>query len=94
VARTTAVLVLTAGVRLHHHWSSHRSVVAVGRCRIWRRQCRREFLPHVVQILQHRMVNDYNIIQSSNITTPHGQRLQHNTKFQYLVILRFDNEGP
>jgi hypothetical protein len=41
MARTAAVLVLTAGVRLHHHWSGHRSVVAVGRCRIWRSQCRR-----------------------------------------------------
>jgi hypothetical protein len=36
VAWTAAVLVLTAGVHLHHHWSGHRSVVAVGRCGIWR----------------------------------------------------------
>jgi hypothetical protein len=47
VAQTTAVLVLTAGVCLHHHWSGHRSVVAVGRCRFWRSQCRCEFLPQV-----------------------------------------------
>jgi hypothetical protein len=44
---TTAVLVLAAGVRLHHHWSGHRSVVGVGRCRIWRSQCQCEFLPQV-----------------------------------------------
>jgi hypothetical protein len=47
VAWIAAVLVLTAGVRLDHHWSGHRSVVAVGRCRIWRSQCLREFLPQV-----------------------------------------------
>jgi hypothetical protein len=47
VARTTTELVLTPGVRLHHHWSGHRSVVVVGRCRIWRSQCRHEFLPQV-----------------------------------------------
>jgi hypothetical protein len=41
------IFVLTTGVRLHHHWSGHRSVVAVGRCRIWRSQCPREFLPQV-----------------------------------------------
>jgi hypothetical protein len=43
VARTTAGPVLTPGVRLHHHWSGHRSVVVVGRCRIWRSQCRHKF---------------------------------------------------
>ena len=47
VAWTAAELVLTTGVRLHHHWSGHRSVVVVGRCRIWRSQCRQELLPQV-----------------------------------------------
>jgi hypothetical protein len=46
-----------------------------------------EAVTRVVQILQYRMVKDYNIIQSSNITTLHGQRLQDHTKFQYLAIL-------
>jgi hypothetical protein len=47
VARTTVVLVLTVGVRLHHHWFGHRSVVVVGRCQIWRSQYRHEFFPQV-----------------------------------------------
>jgi hypothetical protein len=42
-----------------------------------------EAATRIVQILQHRMVKNYNIIQSSNITTPHGQKLQHHTKFKY-----------